>query len=784
MLNIYILKKKKDHFVCLGSGDLMVEFCCLLEYANYYRNCKEIIDYISKNNRQIPLCIKSFFHIISEFLQIYRENLNWFLASKYYQTQSILELSYFMSQSFIILECIYKNIIQHFNQKIMENILETHELISHLYQLLLDIVCDQYSVKSSTIMSLFLGTISPYFDILDEWIFNGRLIDPFQEFFIKEKKKLNDRNNKNHIDHITESNNNEKQKKDIWNNYMLCKEKIPSFLYGNDIAEGILINGKSLIILRDLQRATNKDYKISYKPYSSSFEYFSNILSKYYPLEYCIQVINPKQKQTTTNSPKKMLILSPTKHKTQIKFASPKNGKTSKKSTLKSYDKSRLDPIQMMTWINTTDNMFSDPPKHSKPVSPFKINNDESFGLKQSRNGLYHNYDQTKFIHKEMVYIPFQHIIKGQLLPQIGQYCFGINQLLLDSIDLLPHLIELRLLYFIQASDILITFLPSIIDILSTPGWGKQGRISDILQTSMQDSMYQNKLPFDRINVKWNTRIKKKDQEQKINNNNNNNNDDDVHLGSVISQISKLYFDLYVEWPLNIVIKPSVIDAYNRIFKFLLQLKASKLILERIDVDIRAKYKLNNNIYNDDVIHKYLAFRYKLYLFVNIFHNYCALQIDTKKWDELIQDVMNNCIGLDEICEKHNKFLQQTLQNLFLPQNEESSDAISSHIIHLLLCCDDTEKCWKKEMSEYLQFRQEIINIKQSSLFQHEKNKLWRLKENALKCISIMDVKFDRLYKFCLVTIDKIKSKSLNHNAINVVLHLDFNNFYSHFFQI
>ena len=87
-------------------------------------------------------------------------------------------------------------------------------------------------------------------------------------------------------------------------------------------------------------------------------------------------------------------------------------------------------------------------------------------------------------------------------------------------------------------------------------------------------------------------------------------------------------------------------------------------------------------------------------------------------------------------------------------------------------------------MKEYLEFKQEIINIKKTSLFQHEKNKIYRLKENALKFISLMDVKFDRLYKFCLVTIDKIKSKSVNHSAINVVLHLDFNNFYAHSFQI
>eukprot|EP01084_Bolivina_argentea_P103185 184850_1 len=79
-------KWRTDHFVCVGSGHLMIELCSLLEYANYYRNCKDIIDHISKNRKEIPLCIGAFFNIISEFLQIYRENLNWFISSKYYAT--------------------------------------------------------------------------------------------------------------------------------------------------------------------------------------------------------------------------------------------------------------------------------------------------------------------------------------------------------------------------------------------------------------------------------------------------------------------------------------------------------------------------------------------------------------------------------------------------------------------------------------------------------------------------------------------------------------------------
>ena len=450
-------KWRKDHFVCLGSGDLMTEFCSIIEYANYYRTCKDMTTLILKNSKQTPLCIRSFFHIISEFLQIYRENLNWFRSSEYFETESVLELSHFMAQSFVILECIYKDILFHFAPKIMDNTLRTHDLISHLFQLLLDILCDEYTVKSSTIMSLFLAAISPYFDILDEWMFNGRLIDPFGEFFVKTCRNLGDQQLPN-------------QQTNIWQKYVLCPEKIPCFLNKVGVPESILINGKSLQILRNLQRATNKEFDVSSKPYSSTFEHFKSILSKYYPLEYCIQVIAPKK---TEKAPSNRLILSPTRNRSEIVFASPAND--NRKPRIHSLSKAhtgkqKLDPIQMMTWINCTDQMFSDPPKQTQAAPVIKMNDDELFGCTDSnrtKTAFYRNdyeEDESKFIYKEMAFMPLQHVITGQLLPIINAYCFKVNQLLLDSIDLFPHLVELKLFYFIEASDILYSFLPSLID--------------------------------------------------------------------------------------------------------------------------------------------------------------------------------------------------------------------------------------------------------------------------------------------------------------------------------
>merc|ERR1712176_1197820 len=150
-------------------------------------------------------------------------------------------------------------------------------------------------------------------------------------------------------------------------------------------------------------------------------------------------------------------------------------------------------------------------------------------------------------------------------------------------------------------------------------------------------------------------------------------------------------------------------------------------------------------------------------------------------WEDLISDIERNCIGLDQIAQAHEAYIHRMLQSLFISINEGETNMISSNIIRLLLCGDDLIiKCWNGPIAEYLQMRARLDKVPEHTRFQHEKNKLFRLREEAMESISSVDIKFSRLYKFCLVTIDKIKNKSLSHCAMNVTLHLDFNNFYAH----
>lgn len=710
---------------------------------------------------------------------MYRERLHWFISSKYYGTESVLELSHFMEQSFVILECIYNDIVVCFREDLRENVLSTHRVVSHLYRLLQDIVHEEWSVRASTVMSLFLGTVRPYLDMMDEWMLSGRLIDPFNEFFVTQTRQ-----SMNPDPSINTPPN-------IWTDFVLIPDKIPCFLNDLGISESILVCGKSWRILCHLQRSTHKEFKQTVKPYKSSFQYLQTLLSRYYPIE-SIAVISPHLAHLNRNQ-------SSTK---QMDIRSTKQSPTSPPIKDKSVDDEllcisnnrltqsplpvkggKLNAIQMMTWIQSTDIVFAHTPTQSESItSPFtrssaQQNEDrllyEHYCDRQQR-ALTDTQDDVQCVDREVVHIPFEHIIRDEWLSQIDVYYHRMNLLLLESIDLLPHLLGLRLFYFVGASDILSPFLNSLVAILSSPGWSKQLRIADALQTAMADSVYRETLP-ERISVEWTVSPQTCAQDGAHR--------EEVHRSSVIHQISLLDFNVSMEWPLNIVLNPPVLHCYNRIFKFLLQLQASKLLVERIDVRLRERTKMTSTGH-DNVVHQFLMIRHKIYLFITTFNNYCSLQMDSPKWGEMLTEIKENGIGLDAICQKHDEFMKQMLQSLFLPQTEKEQNMITSHIGNLLLCSDDLRRCWENEVTQYLGFKEEVKNVKATSLFQHEKNKRFRLEDTALKRISMIHVKFERLYKFCVVTIEKVKQKSLSHEAINVGSHLDFSGFYADVFKL
>ena len=248
-----------------------------------------------------------------------------------------------------------------------------------------------------------------------------------------------------------------------------------------------------------------------------------------------------------------------------------------------------------------------------------------------------------------------------------------------------------------------------------------------------------------------------------------------------------------MSWPVNLVLQPAMLDAYDRILRFLLQLKAAKLKVERVDMELRAQRQRRLvQLRHDDVVHRLLCARHRLYLFLATLNNYSALQLAASgcSWARLTADIgrastrEGRCVGLDEICAQHGRLVAHTLQSLFLPREEGEPDAIWAHMVQLLGCADELQRVWRAQVRRYLECKAQLEGVKASSRFQHEKNKLFRLEEEALRSVSLLHAKFERLYRFCLVTIDKIKNKSLSHSAINAVAHLDFNHFYERLFEL
>ncbi len=57
--------------------------------------------------------------------------------------------------------------------------------------------------------------------------------------------------------------------------------------------------------------------------------------------------------------------------------------------------------------------------------------------------------------------------------------------------------------------------------------------------------------------------------------------------------ISKISLKMKVKWPLNIIIKPGDLDAYNKIFLFIMQIKQAKYELDSLDLKGTVQYNYN-----------------------------------------------------------------------------------------------------------------------------------------------------------------------------------------------
>jgi hypothetical protein len=127
-----------------------------------------------------------------------------------------------------------------------------------------------------------------------------------------------------------------------------------------------------------------------------------------------------------------------------------------------------------------------------------------------------------------------------------------------------------------------------------------------------------------------------------------------------ISKIwSNLCLDYTIKWPLNLILSPTVLQQYNDIFQFLLQVK-------KIQIGLQNSWKLLKTQFLPlRASHRFQMLRNQMGFFIDTLSQYLHVDVFTTQFQTLDERV-ENCKGFEDLRTAHEHFLSETLLQCFL----------------------------------------------------------------------------------------------------------------------
>ncbi|CAF3777397.1 unnamed protein product, partial [Adineta steineri] len=124
------------------------------------------------------------------------------------------------------------------------------------------------------------------------------------------------------------------------------------------------------------------------------------------------------------------------------------------------------------------------------------------------------------------------------------------------------------------------------------------------------------------------------------------------------------YFDLQynIQWPLNIVISPDMLEKYKIIFRFLLRILIVKQVLNEIWIMLKACKRQNSTL---TPLHQY---RHQMQHFMTVLSNYITNQVIQIAWNEFLRKIQK-AKHINEIAAAHSEYLDKTMLNCLLTPN-------------------------------------------------------------------------------------------------------------------
>ena len=131
------------------------------------------------------------------------------------------------------------------------------------------------------------------------------------------------------------------------------------------------------------------------------------------------------------------------------------------------------------------------------------------------------------------------------------------------------------------------------------------------------------------------------------------------HCSDVLDMLKLSYS---IEWPLNIIVTPDMIDSYGQIFQLLLRMENVSITLNKIFMQL----KQHRYLFRDNRFVQVEVIRHRMLNYITIIKAYIRNQIVVACWQDFESDLKNNVNCLDTLWNAHFKYVNKLLSRAFL----------------------------------------------------------------------------------------------------------------------
>uniref|UniRef100_A0A8C1M3J0 Gamma-tubulin complex component n=1 Tax=Cyprinus carpio TaxID=7962 RepID=A0A8C1M3J0_CYPCA len=506
------------------------------------------------------------------------------------------------------------------------NVLRASHLLNTLYKAIIEYdsvgEASEQSVSLSValLFSLWVETVRPYLEIVDEWIVHGHLFDPAKEFIIQRNKDVP-------VNH-----------RDFW--------------YATYTLYSVSETVESEERLSDAASGSSGGEQASSSRQHTMVSFLKPVLKQIIMAGKSMQLLKnldcKETEQPDDAERKSLYTLFLESVQTRLRHGedSPTNTVTEQQATKKSLIKMQSIVARHLELDDIHD--------------PLLAINFARLYLEQ--NDFHEKFSGSNVIldrsSESVTCQTFELTLRSCLYPHIErryiECCGNLMRTLKKDYRLLGYLQAMRNYFLLEAGDTMYDFYTAIFDkVLEKESWQQLA----FLNVQLQEAVGQRH-PEDssRLSIFLET-IDPARKKQPVNN------------------LDGLTLSYKVPWPVDIVISSECQKIYNQVFLLLLQIKWAKYSLDTLRFSVAAKKQEGGQSEESQAkepvnqqIHRMFLLRVKLMHFVNSLHNYIMTRILHSTGLEF-QHQVQEAKDLDQLIKIHYRYLQKTkhfLLNLVL----------------------------------------------------------------------------------------------------------------------